>query len=377
MALVSPAPDAPLTDAERARREDAFRSALATRLPDLDAARIETGVPLGPFTTFKIGGPADVFFEAHSADELAAAVGAAREAEVPFFLLGLGANILIGDRGFRGVVIRNRAAHVEIDRPSGAVRAESGAVIWPRLVEETVGAGLSGVEHYAGIPSTVGGALWQNLHFLSPPPERERTMFIEEVVESAELLRADGQRVTVGHDWFDFGYDYSTLHVTDDIVLSATFRLRPADPARLREIVEANLEWRGARHPPLDTQPSAGSIFKKIDGVGAGRLADWCGLKGTRIGGAMVTERHANILINAGAAEGQPATARDVRHLIGYVQETVEREQGYRLSTEVGFIGDFGPLGPLPPHGWEDADGFSGGVPPGGHPEAHRDAERR
>lgn len=372
MPYLSPAPDAPLTDDERDRREGAFRDALLAKLPDLDAGRVRTSVPLGPFTTFKIGGPADVFFEAHSADELAAAVGAAREAEVPFFLLGMGANILVGDGGFRGVVVRNRAAHVRIDRESGRVWAESGAVVWPDLVEATVEAGLGGIEHYAGIPSTVGGALWQNLHFLSPPPDRERTVFIAEVVESAEILHADGARETVDREWFDFGYDYSTLHVTDDLVLSATFHLQPAEPDRLRETVRANLEWRGDRHPPLDTQPSAGSIFKKIDGVGAGRLADWSGLKGTRIGGARVTERHANILINADGA-----TARDVRHLIGYVQETVEREQGYRLSTEVGFIGDFGDLGRLPPKGWEDQDGFTGGVPPGGHPEAHRDAERR
>ena len=376
MAVVS-TPPRPLSRAERERREDAFREALAERLPGIDRGRVRRDEPIGPYTTFRIGGPADVFFETTTADELAAAVGAAREAEVPYFLLGLGANILVGDGGFRGVVIRNRADRIAIDRETGRVTAESGAVVWPDLIEATVEAGLGGLEHYAGIPSTVGGALWQNLHFLSPPPERERTMFIEEVVTSADLLRSDGSRVTVGRDWFDFGYDYSTLHVTDDLVLEATFHLEPADPARLRNTVEANLEWRGARHPPLDSEPSAGSIFKKIDGVGAGRLADWCGLKGTRIGGAHVTQRHANILVNVGAAGGRPATARDVRHLIGYVQETVEREQGYRLSTEVGFIGDFGDLGPLPPAGWEDADGFTGGVPPGGHPETHRDAERR
>ena len=370
MALVSRPSDAPLGPAERERRESAFRSALEDALPGLEDGRVQSGVPLAPYTTFKIGGPADVFIEVETADELAAAVTAARAADVPFFVLGLGANILVGDGGFRGVVIRNRAAHIKVD--DTRVTAESGAVVWPTLIEATLEAGLSGVEHYAGIPSTVGGALWQNLHFLSPPPERERTMFIEEVVASAELLGADGTRRTVDRDWFDFGYDYSTLHVTDDLVLSATFDLEGADPARLREIVEANLEWRGARHPPLDTQPSAGSIFKKIDGVGAGRLADWCGLKGARIGGAMVTQRHANILINAGGA-----TARDVRHLIGYVQETVEREQGYRLSTEIGMIGEFGELGRLPAHGWEDEDGFTGGVPPGGHPDAHRDAERR
>ena len=363
MAHVEPAPLSP--------------PALADRLADLHDALapeieiVREGEPLAPYTTFKIGGPADLFVEAHSADELALAVLAARERGVPLFLLGLGANILVGDLGFRGVVIRNRAAHIEIDRASGRVWAESGTVVWERLIEATIREHLSGLEHYAGIPSSVGGALWQNLHFLSP--DRQRTMFIEEVVESAELLMEDGSRQTVGHDWFDFGYDYSTLHARPDvIVLAATFRLEPLDRETLRQRVEANLEWRGARHPPLATEPSAGSIFKKIDGVGAGRLADWCGLKGTRIGGAEVTQKHANILINrAGAA------ARDVRHLIGYIQETVEREQGYRLSTEVGFIGDFGDLGDLPAHGWENEDGFTDGVPPGGHPEAHADAERR
>ena len=339
---------------------DAFTEALKRHLPDLDAARVRRDVPLAPFTTFKIGGPADVFFEPHTADELAAALDAAREAQMPHFRLGLGANILVGDAGFRGVVIRNRATHVQID--GTRVTAESGALVWPDLIEATVAAGLTGLEHYAGIPSTVGGALWQNLHFLSPPPERERTMFVAEVVESADLHDPDGRRHTVGRDWFNFGYDYSTLHDEPHSVLSATFRLEPADPETLRETVRANLEWRGARHPPLDTQPSAGSIFKKIDGVGAGRLADGCGLKGTRIGGALVTERHANILVNAGGA-----TARDVRHLIGYIQETVERETGYRLSTEVGFIGDFGRLGRVPPPGWEHQDGYTDGVPPGGH----------
>ena len=97
-----------------------------------------------------------------------------------------------------------------------------------------------------------------------------------------------------------------------------------------------NLEWRRERHPPLDTEPSAGSIFKKIEGIGAGRLIDGCGLKGTRVGGAEITHRHANIIINRGGA-----TAADVRRLISMVQETVERETGYRLEAEIGFVGEF------------------------------------
>jgi UDP-N-acetylmuramate dehydrogenase len=105
----------------------------------------------------------------------------------------------------------------------------------------------------------------------------------------------------------------------------------------MRDVMEANLEWRRERHPPLDTEPSAGSIFQKIEGIGAGRLIDGCGMKGTRIGGAEITHRHANIMINRGGA-----TARDVRQLIALVQKTVERETGYRLEVEIGFVGDFG-----------------------------------
>jgi len=302
----------------------------------LGPERVRESVPLAPFTTFRIGGPADLYYEATTADELARSILAAKESGLPWFLLGLGANILVGDRGFRGLVIRNRAQAVDFDPQEKTVRAESGAIVWPDLIEATIDHGLSGLEHYPGIPSTVGGALWQNLHFLAPAPARERTMFIAEVTESAELLTAEDERRTVGVDYFEFGYDTSILHHRRDVVLAATFRLTPADPETLRRIVRENLEWRRERHPPLDTEPSAGSIFKKIEGIGAGRLIDECGLKGTRIGGAMVTPRHANIFINAG-----DATAADVRALIAHVQEVVRQRTGYSLEPEISFVGDF------------------------------------
>ena len=302
----------------------------------LGAGRVRRDVVLAPFTTFKIGGPADYFYEARTDDELAEAVTAARELGVRHFLLGVGANILVGDLGFRGLVIRNAADHVEVRAERHQVWAESGAIVYPDLIETAVAAGLSGLEHYVGIPSTVGGALWQNLHFLSPPPERERTMFIEEVVLEAEILTPENERRTVGVDYFEFGYDYSILHVRDDVVLSATFQLEPKDEIWMREIMAANLAWRAERHPPLDTEPSAGSIFKKIEGIGAGRLIDECGLKGASFGGAVVTHRHANIMINRGGAR-----AADVRALIAHVQDCVERETGYRLDPEISFIGEF------------------------------------
>jgi UDP-N-acetylmuramate dehydrogenase len=309
------------------------RAGLTALARELGSARIDE--PLAPYTTFRIGGPADLFFAAESPDELARAVLAARAHGVPYFLLGLGANILVGDRGFRGLVIRNRARSLSVPGP-GLLRAESGAVVWPDLIEHAISHGLSGLEHYVGIPSTVGGALWQNLHFLSPAPERERTMFIAEVTEGAEILTALGERHEVGVDYFEFGYDWSVLHERPDIVLAATFRLAPGDPARMRRIVEENLAWRAERHPPLATEPSAGSIFKKIEGVGAGRLIDQCGLKGAAVGDAIITHRHANIIINRGNA-----TAADVRALIAHVQEVVLRHTGQHLEPEIAFIGEF------------------------------------
>ena len=300
----------------------------------LEPSRLHQRAALAPYTTFRIGGPADVLFEATSADELAAAVTLARTLEIPWFVLGLGANILVGDRGVRGLVIRNRATTHRLD-DDGMLWSESGAVVQD-LVLETVRAGWSGLEHYIGIPSTVGGALWQNLHFLSPAPAREQTMFIAEPFVSCEILGEDEQRRDVGPDYVRFGYDDSVFHHRRDVVLSARFQLTRQDPADLHRILQENLSWRGSRHPWLAVHPSAGSIFKKIEGVGAGRLIDQCGLKGFRVGDAQISHIHANIMVNLGHA-----TAADVRALISHAQRAVQERFGQTLEPEIGFIGEF------------------------------------
>jgi UDP-N-acetylmuramate dehydrogenase len=301
----------------------------------LGAERLERDVPLAPYTTFKIGGPADLLFRARTEDELAEAVLAARELEVPYFLLGVGANILVGDRGFRGLVIRNEVGGIEF-LDERRVRAGSGVEVFHDLIQASVARGLGGLHHFVGIPSTVGGAIWQNLHFLSPAPERERTVFIEEVVESCDILTEEGERRTVGLDYLAFGYDYSILHERDDIVLNTTFRLDPQPEDELRQVIRENLMWRDDKHPDLWLYPCAGSIFQKLEGIGAGRLIDQCGLKGHIHGGAQIFHKHANIIVNVGGA-----TAADVRALIDIAQRTVERELGYTLKPEIGFIGEF------------------------------------
>ena len=301
----------------------------------LGSRRMEVDAPLAPLTTFRIGGPADRLFHARTADDLVESILVARDLGIPHFLLGKGANVLVGDRGFRGLVIRCEVGGTEF-LDDGRVRAGAGVETHPDLIEATISRGLGGLHHFVGIPSTVGGAMWQNLHFLSPEPERSRTVFIEEVVESAEILSEEGERRTVDREYFRFGYDYSILHERDDVVLTVDFRLTPAPSEELRRVTEENLAWRKDRHPDLNIFASAGSIFKKIEGIGAGRLIDQCGLKGHAEGGAQIFTNHANIIVTRGNA-----TAADVRALIDLAQRRVAKELGYELVTEITFVGDF------------------------------------
>lgn len=310
-------------------------SALDRYAQTVGPERVRRNVPLGPRTTFKIGGPADLYYEARTPAELTLAVGTARELGVPYFVLGRGANILIGDKGFRGVVVRCAIGGTEF-LPEDRVVAGAGLDTFPELINATVARGLGGIHHFVGIPSTVGGAVWQNLHFLSPAPERERTVFWEEVMESATILTPQGAVRRVRADYFRFGYDYSVIHDTGDLVLDVTLKLAPTPVAELRRVIRENLEWRDQRHPDLWLYPCAGSIFKKIEGIGAGRLIDECGLKGHVHGAAQIFHKHANIVVNLGGA-----TASEVRTLIDLSRSTVLKETGYDLEPEILFIGEF------------------------------------
>lgn len=305
-----------------------------TAIPaDLDISGLPNArrdVELAPYTTFGIGGPADLFAVPRSAAELADAVRWAQREGVEWFVLGCGANILVGDLGFRGLVIKNEADRMTI--AGEEMQVESGAIVADAL-RASVEQGLSGLEHYIEIPSTIGGAMWQNLHFLAP--DRTRTVFIAEIVRGASVL-ADGEVRRVDRDFFQFGYDFSVLHTRRDVVLDVTLALAPADPDELQRRIAANAAWRHEKHPPEAVRMSAGSIFRKIADLGAGRLIDDCGLKGARVGGAEVSHRHANYILNVGGA-----SAADVRELISRVQADVLAGTGQRLEPEISFVGEF------------------------------------
>ncbi|MDO8728787.1 MAG: UDP-N-acetylmuramate dehydrogenase [bacterium] len=292
---------------------------------------LKENVVLAPYTTYKIGGKADYFFTANNKDDLVKAINWSKERSIPFFVLGGGSNILVGDGGFRGLVIYNKAQNFKFD--GELLIAESGAVI-SDLIGRSLERGLSGLEHFAGIPGTVGGAIRQNLHFLSP--DRASTIFIESIVKHGLVLEGVIEK-KVEKDYFKFGYDDSILHHNKDIcVLETTFELESKDPKLIQTQISANLDWRNQKQTQLSSFPSCGSVFKKIEGIGAGRLIEKCGLKGKQIGGALIPEKHANYIVNTGNA-----TARNVRELITLVQEKVFKETGHKLEPEISFIGEF------------------------------------
>jgi UDP-N-acetylmuramate dehydrogenase len=307
----------------------------------LKLSNLQRDVLLAPYTTYQIGGPADYFVEVRNQHELAGAVTAARTAKIPYFVLGTGANILITDKGFRGLVIRNRADRAAVH--GHLLTAESGATI-ASLIELAAAYGLSGLEHFVLIPSSVGGALWQNLHFASVDAplwhqtgelKNNGTLFIESVLESARVLDEHGQTQRVDRDFFAFNYDYSILHERPLVVLEATFRLKTKPKPDIELQMQANAHWRRTKQPQLPDFPSCGSVFQKIEGVGAGRLVDQAGLKGRQLGGAQVSELHANYIINTGGA-----TAANVLNLIELIQKEVKAQTGYELKTEISVIGE-------------------------------------
>ena len=287
--------------------------------------------PLARFTTMRVGGPADLFAVVHNAFEMRALIKFARTRAIPYTILGRGSDLVIADAGIRGLVIQARAEGSRID--GDRYRAEAG-VPMARAATETQKAGLTGLEYGLAIPGTVGGSVWAN----AGAHDAETSG----VLESAAVLFGDGTERDLPADELGFRYRHSRFKDASpapaggpsEVVMSAVFRLAPADPAVIKARLDEIRHWRQA-HQPLGI-PSAGSVFRNPDGDSAGRLIDELGLKGTRIGGSVVSEKHANFIVN-----DQRGSAADVRRLAELVRRRVRERHGIELRFEVEFIGDW------------------------------------
>lgn len=311
-------------------------SALAARLERVFGAdRVRRDIPLASLTTFKVGGPADVLVETHNSEEIVTAIKLARAAGATVTMLGGGSNVLIADRGIRGLVIRPRGGEVTaID--AALVRADA-AVTINGLVRWTINRGYAGLEAWAGTPGTVGGAIFGNAHW--------KKTNIGDLIESVRLVRPDGTLLQASADRMEFEYDYSRLKHTGEVALWAAFRVSSdADPAALRAVARESLAFR-KRTQPLES-PSAGCIFmnpdpardRVPDGIpaSAGALVDRAGLKGAALGGARVSPTHANFIINDGSA-----TAAEIHVLVERCRAAVKDQFGVMLRNEIICLGEF------------------------------------
>lgn len=290
--------------------------------------------PLARFTTFAVGGPADLLVEARSSRDVLATLRVAASHGVPVTLLGGGSNVLVADAGVRGIVLRMHGGEIvrEGDR---SVRADAGVTI-NGLVRWTVGRGLASIEAWAGTPGTVGGAVFGNAHF--------QGALIGELIESVRVTTAAGEVTDVPGREMEFGYDVSRLRRTREILLSALFRVRPGDPDALRAVARSSLAFR-KRTQPLEKR-SAGCVFQNPDRTrdpvpadipcSAGALVDRAGLKGQRLGGARVSPVHANFIVNEGGA-----TAAEIRALVDRCRSEVASRFGVRLREEIVYLGEF------------------------------------
>ena len=292
--------------------------------------------PLARFTTMRVGGPADLYAAPVNAFELRAIVRLARGRDLPHAILGRGSNVVVSDAGVRGLLIHVRAQGFEI--AEGRLVADAGLPM-AKAATVTAEAGLSGLEFGLAIPGNVGGAVWANAG--------AHDSDVAAILESARVLGSDGSEASLAPADLGLAYRESRFkHGADgrpaDVILGATFRLALDDPAAIRIRLDEIRRWRQA-HQPLGT-PSAGSVFRNpAEGPSAGALVDQCGLKGRRIGGAVVSAKHANWILNDGHA-----SAADVRELAELVRATVARETGVTLAFEIQFMGDWSAWGEAP-----------------------------
>lgn len=321
------------------------------RLQEYFKDRIQTDILLAPYTTYKIGGPADLFLEARTKDELVDGVVRARALDIPVFILGGGTNILIGDNGVRGLVIRNLTSTLVVKGMKGVlhsgehdvrtvyVEADTG-VPFNRLVRFTLDEGLSGLEMHLGLPGSVGGAVAMNSKWMHPPG------YVGDAVYQADILTVKNERKRVDADYFRFSYGKSAIPKTGDIILSVIFALTKRTKEAVWDIANKSIEYRRTTQP--QGVRTAGCAFKNISQsdalvaatpngtTSAGFLLDKSGCKPLRVGDAMVSPVHANFIVNAGHAK-----ASDVVQLLGQMKRNVKKTFGVTLKEEIQLVGEF------------------------------------
>lgn len=280
--------------------------------------------PLSRHTTFRVGGPADLFLTPDST-QINDVMQILKAHQVSATVIGKGSNLLVGDKGIRGAVIEFGKQIAQIHVEGSKIRAEAGAAL-AAVAQQAYKAGLADMEFAAGIPGSVGGALVMNAGAYGGE--------MKDIVESVKVLSKDGKIMELSNEQMDFSYRHSCVAEQEYLVLSAVLKLRQEEPERIFEFMELLREQRSSKQP-LE-YPSAGSTFKRPERYFAGKLIMDAGLADYTIGGAAVSKKHCGFVINKGGA-----TAADILALIQHVQQVVKEQSGVDLEPEVKLIGEF------------------------------------
>ncbi len=291
----------------------------------IDRERVLVDEPMKKHTTFRVGGNADYFVMPQNPEEVKNIVALCKEAQMPYYILGNGSNLLVGDKGYRGVIIQIYKEMNCIQIDGDKVKAQAGALL-SRVGTMALEAELSGFEFAAGIPGTVGGAVVMNAGAYGGE--------MKDIIVSATVLTQDGDIITINKEDLELGYRTSVIAKKGYVVLEAEYQLQKGDKEAIRTRMD-ELKVQRVTKQPLE-YPSAGSTFKRPEGYFAGKLIQDAGLRGFQVGGAQVSEKHCGFVINK-----DQATAADIQELMRQVSDKVMQEFGVKLEPEVKTLGEF------------------------------------
>lgn len=291
----------------------------------IDKKNIYINEPMKKHTTFRVGGPADYFVLPTEVSQIINCIQLCKEEQIPYFILGNGSNLLVSDKGYRGVVIQiyKNMNHIQID--GHKIKAQAGALL-SQIAKKALDAGLSGFEFASGIPGTLGGAAVMNAGAYGGE--------MKDILTSVTVLDENGQILHLEAKDLQLGYRTSIIKEKGYVVLEVELELQMGDPTQIQKRME-ELKGQRVTKQPLEF-PSAGSTFKRPVGYFAGKLIQDAGLRGYRVGDAQVAEKHCGFVINRGEA-----TAAEIIQLIKDVQKKVYEEFQVELETEVKFLGEF------------------------------------
>lgn len=287
--------------------------------------RVLEAEPMSKHTTFRIGGPADLFVAPENTDEIKKLIAICKEEEVPYFILGNGSNLLVSDKGYRGVIIQLYRSFGQITLKENEIHAQAGALL-SGIAAMAREASLTGFEFAGGIPGTLGGAVVMNAGAYGGE--------MKDVLKEVTVLTPEGEVVTLQARELQMGYRTSIIKESGYIVLEAVISLKKGDQDEIKSRMQELAGMRSSKQPL--SYPSAGSTFKRPEGYFAGKLIMDSGLRGYQVGGAQVSEKHCGFVINTGNA-----TAKDVTTLMADVQRIVMEKFGVKLEPEVKFLGEF------------------------------------